>query len=352
MQIIQSKESELQIELATTELQSQLWQDFVEKHIDCSNYHRWGWKHVIEESFHWPTFYLMASAGNRVEGILPLVWQKSRMFGSFLTSLPFLNCGGVVAETAAAKEALVAEAIALAKRFRAKYLELRHRNDPQLDLPTKTHKVAMILPVQADTEKMWSTLPHKVRTDIRKGMKSGLTSEFGGQFLDEFHAVFARNMRDLGTPVYSRRFFSEMLKNFPTDTHICIVRHDGKAVAASFLTGYRGLLEAGWSSSLYSYASMRPNMFLYWKILCFAGEHGYEVFDFGRSTIGSGTHRFKKQWASQEIPLHWVYWVPDGAKLPEINKENSRYRLAIRLWQKLPVAVTKLVGPHIVKCLP
>ncbi len=352
MQSIQSEQPEIQVELATADAQSP-WQYFVANHNECTNYHRWPWKQVIEKSFHWPTFYFMANAGDRVEGILPLVWQKSRIFGSFLTSLPFLNCGGVVAETTAAKNALVAEAIALAKRLRADYLELRHRGDPHLDLLTKAHKVSMILPVQRDTDKMWAALPHKVRTDVRKGMKSNLTSEFGGEeLLNDFYTVFARNMRELGTPVYSRRFFFEILRSFPNDTHICIVRHEGKAVAASFLTGYRGVLEAAWSSSLYSYISMKPNMFLYWKILCFAGERGYEFFDFGRSSIDSGTHRFKKQWATQEVPLHWVYWVPEGADLPELNKENARYKSAIWVWQKLPVSITKLIGPSIVKCLP
>jgi serine/alanine adding enzyme len=343
----------MNIHPVNSEREAQLWRQFVESHSECSNYHRWEWKQVVEESFHWRTFYLMAEHGNAGQGILPLVWQKSRMFGSFLTSLPFLNGGGVIGETTEAKNALVTEAIALAKQLRAEYLELRHRTDPQLALPTKTHKVAMVLPIESDSEKIWAALPHKVRTDIRKGIKSGLTAEFGGEErLDDFYQVFARNMRDLGTPVYSRRFFSTMLKAFPADDFICVVRHQGKAVAASFLMGYRDGIEAGWSSSRYDYLAMRPNMFLYWNILRFAAEHGYRQFDFGRSSIDSGTHRFKKQWGSQELPLYWAYWVPDGAPLPETNKENPRYRSAIRFWQRLPVALTKLIGPPIVKCLP
>ena len=342
----------MKIRLAKDEADAQLWRQFVEDHIECSNYHRWGWRQVIENSFHWPTFYLMAEEDNRIHGILPLIWQKSWMFGSFLTSLPFLNCGGVIAESQAAKKALVAEAIALARQLRVKHLELRHRLNPELGLPTRTHKVAVVRRVEP-TETMWAALPHKVRTDIRKGIKSDLEADFGGkELLDAFYGVFARNMRNLGTPVYGRNFFSEILKTFSDDTYICIVRHQGKPVAVSFLTGYRGTLEAAWSSSLYSYVSMKPNMFLYWKILCFAGERGYEVFDFGRSTVGSGTHRFKKQWGSHEVPLYWAYWVPEGAGLPDLNKENPRYRLAIWLWQRLPVPVTKLLGPAIVKCLP
>jgi serine/alanine adding enzyme len=344
---------QMKIHLATGEADAQLWEQFVKTDPQCSNYHRWGWKRVIENSFRWPTFYLLAREDTGVLGILPLVWQKSWMFGSFLTSLPFLNSGGVVAESKATKNALVAEAIALARQLRVEYLELRHRMDPELGLPAKTHKVAMVRPIESDAEKMWAALPHKVRTDIRKAINSGLAADFGGEeLLDDFYGVFARNMRDLGTPVYGRNFFSAILRTFPSDNYICIVRHQGRPVAASFLMGYRHTLEAGWSSSLYDYISMKPNMFLYWRILCFGGERGYQVFDFGRSSIGSGTHRFKKQWGSQEVPLYWVYWVPDDAHLPEVNKENPRYRLAISLWRRLPVSVTKLIGPIIVKCLP
>jgi predicted N-acyltransferase len=159
-------------------------------------------------------------------------------------------------------------------------------------------------------------------------------------------------MRDLGTPAYRRNFFAEILEAFPKDSHICVVRHKGKPLAVSFLSGYRDTIEALWSSSLYEFASMKPNMFLYWKILSFAGERGFRLFDFGRSSIGSGTHRFKKQWGSQEVPLYWVYWVPEGADLPELNIDNPRYRVAIWLWQRLPMSVTKVIGPPIVKRLP
>jgi FemAB-related protein (PEP-CTERM system-associated) len=343
----------MNIRLAKSETEALVWERFVTQHVACSNYHRWGWKQVIEKSFHWPTFYLMAEEGEQVRGILPLVWQKSRMFGSFVTSLPFLNCGGVVAESKSAKDALVSEAVTLTKRAGADYLELRHRSDPELDLRCKTHKVAMVMTVGPKEEAMWAALPHKVRTDIRKSMKAGLEAEFGGpELLATFYEIFAQNMRDLGTPVYRKGLFSEIFGVFPGDSHICIVRYKDRAIATSFLSGYRDTIEALWSSSLYECAPLKPNMFLYWRALCFAGERGYQVFDFGRSSVGSGTHRFKKQWGSQEIPLHWSYWVPDGGALPEVNNENPRYRFAIRVWQKLPVSVTKMIGPPIVRCLP
>ncbi len=339
--------------LASSEEDSRLWEQFVHRHPDCHNYHRWGWKKVIERSFSWPTFYLMAGEGGQIEGILPLVWQKSRLFGSFLTSLPFVNAGGIVGESPEASQSLLHGAIALARRLGVKYMELRHRVKLGLGLPAKTTKVAPVRPVESDAEKMWQALHHKVRTDIRKAMGFDLGASFGGEeHLDDFYQVFAENMRDLGTPVYARKFFLEILRTFPNDTYICVVRHQSTTVAASFLTGYRNTLEAVWSASSYRHLSMKPSMFLYWKILCFAGEQGYRVFDFGRSTVASGTHRFKQQWGTEDVPLHWDYWLKDGRHLPELNPENPRYGLAVWLWRRLPLPVTKLVGPRIVRCLP
>lgn len=347
------KASRVNVRVADDKKDAQLWEQFVARHPESTHCHRWGWKEVVQRSFGWRTFYLLAMEGGEIRGLLPLVWQKSRLFGSFLTSVPYLNAGGVLAETESSKEILVEEAIALARKLKVRYLELRYRMDPQLRLTTRQHKVAVVLPIEANEEKRWTGLPHKVRTDVRKGMKSDLRAEFGrSEFLDDFYQVFARNMRDLGTPVYSRHFFEEIFHAFPEDVHICRVRHGKTTVAASFLTGHKGRLEAVWSSARYDYLPLRPNMFLYWSILGFAAERGFRLFDFGRSTIGSGTHRFKKQWGSQDVPLYWSYWVPGGASVPELNPENPRYRLPIQLWQRLPVPVTKLIGPPLAKRLP
>lgn len=329
------------------------WRQYVHGHEASDHYHRLDWKGVIERGFGWPTFFLMAEQDGRVQGVLPLVWQKSRLFGSFLTSLPFLNGGGTLAGCKEADDALLEEAARLARDLRVSHVEFRFRRNPQLALPTKTTKVAVIRSIEPDADRMLRELPHKVRSDVRKALKSGLTAEFAGtEALDDFYRLFAINMRALGTPVYSKAFFREILKAFPDETYISLVRHTGKPIAASFLMGHRGVIEAGWSSSLYQYASLKPNMFLYWKIFCFAGEKGYRTFDFGRSSVGSGTHRFKMQWGSQEVQLYWVYWLPDGAELPELNPQNTRYRAAIWAWQRLPLSFTNWLGPKIVRCLP
>jgi len=343
----------LQVRRAITQDDASRWDAFVSTHSDATNFHRWGWKQVIEHAFGWPTHYLMAEEAGALRGLLPLVWQKSRLFGSYMTSMPFLNAGGVVADTREAEQLLIAEAIEIARGVGAEYLELRHRSDHHLDLPAKTTKLAVIKPVCSDSDKMFSDLDKKVRADVRKSQKSGFIAEFSGEeFLEDFYRVFAVNMRDLGTPVYSRCFFAEIFRAFPAGTHICRVRLGDAVVAASFLTGYRDTIEVAWSSSLRKYLALKPNMFLYWNLLCFAGKQNYNFFDFGRSSIGSGTHRFKMQWGAQNVPLYWSYWLRRGTDLPQVNPQNPKYKLAISLWQKLPVLLTSWVGPPIARCLP
>ena len=346
-------EGSLRVLLAKDESDSQRWDAFVDSHPESNHSHRWGWKRIMETIMGWPTCYLIATQAEEVHGIVPLVWQKSWLFGSFVSSMPFLNAGGILARCPEAERALLEGAVEFTKGVGAEYLELRHRCDHGLDIPLRTNKLTLIREVQADEEQMFAALDKKVRSDVRKSMKSGFAAQFGGQpLLDEFYRVFAVNMRNLGTPVYSRVFFQEILRTFPNDTHVCVVRQEGRAAAASFLIGNRDTVEAVWSASLSQYRALKPNMFLYWSLLCYAAQKGYRYFDFGRSSVGSGTHRFKLQWAPKEVPLHWAYWLAQGSELPALNPENPKYRLAIWLWQRLPLSLTKWIGPKIVRCLP
>jgi FemAB-related protein (PEP-CTERM system-associated) len=330
-----------------------LWDAYVEAALEASNYHRWGWKEVIENAFGWPTYYLVAKEATETKGVLPLVWQKSWLFGSFITSLPFFSHAGVLAESREAEEALVGEAITLARELGAGYLELRHRRDHGLGLPTKTNKSSVLVPVDPDQEKMMNSLRPKVRYRIRKAVKCGLSGEMRGQdALSDFYSIFAERMRDLGTPVYSKSFFTEILRTFGADTHICIVNFQGKPAGAAFLSVFRDTIESLWMSARGQFAHMEPTALLDWTVLLFASQRGYRIYDFGRSTVGSGPHWYKLQWSSQEVPLFWDYWSPESSKNSGVSRDNPKYAMFIKLWQRLPLGLTKLLGPSIVRRLP
>jgi len=330
------------------------WQRYVDAAPEATCYHRWGWKRVVERTFGVRTHYLAATAGDgTICGVLPLALLSSVAFGRFLVSLPYFNYGGVCAADERVAAALVARAAELARDLGAKHVEFRNVRPDACTLPVKTSKVSMRLALPADGNTLWNSFPSKLRSQIKRPQKAGMTARFGGlDVLDDFYAVFAVNMRDLGTPVYSRRFFENILREFPESASICVVYADRTPVAAGFVIGFRDMLEIPWASSLREFNSQSPNMLLYWSILEHACERGYRVFDFGRCTVNEGTYRFKEQWGARPVQLYWHYWLKNGGSLPEINPHNPRYAAAIRMWQRLPVRVATLLGPSIVKHLP
>ena len=343
----------LNVFLARDAADAQRWREFVNTHGECSSYHRWEWKRVIENTFGWHTLFLLAADGQKVMGILPLALQDSWLFGRWLSSVPIVQGGGIAAETPEAGQALLEAAIRLTVQLRAKYLELRNSPVRGLGLQTRSDKVRAVLEIAPNTSVMWNHLDPKVRNLVRKGINNGLSAEFGrAELIDEFYRIFARNMRDLGTPVYGKSLFAEVTSAFPEDSRICLVRHQGKTIAAAFLLGFRRTIESLWASSFRESLSLSPNMFLYWNVIAFASQHGYQVLDFGRSTTGSSTHRFKMQWGTSDIPLFWSYWLPRGRELPSMDRHNTKFHAAIRLWRKLPVGLANRVGPRLVRHLP
>ncbi len=330
------------------------WDAYVRTNSVSVNYHRYAWRDVIEKSFGHPCHYLAAkdSAG-AVVGILPLTHMKSALFGNFLVSLPFFNYGGLLCDNEEIGAALLAEAVKVRDELGAAHVELRHTEPWPGELPTKQAKVSMLLDLGNNSELLWKGFNAKLRNQVRKAEKSGCTARVGGlELLADYYTVFVRNMRDLGTPVYGEKFFAEVLSAFSDDSNIIAVYLEGKPVAAGLVVRFRDTVEIPWASSIRDYNTLCPNNLLYWEALQHALRIGCTRFDFGRSTPGEGTFKFKEQWGAKPIQLHWQYLLPYGASLPELNNKNPKFEMAIRLWQKLPLFLTRLLGPHIVKNIP
>ena len=330
------------------------WDSFVQDSKDATAYHGFGWKAVITRSFGHSCHYLAVVDERGVwKGILPLVHMRSRIFGNFLVSLPFVNYGGLLCDNDAAATLLLDTAEKLRQSCGASHVELRHVAGRPGKLPTKQHKVTMILGLAGSDDEQWKAFDPKLRNQIRKAQKSGLQFRSGHlDLLDGFYEVFARNMRDLGTPVYSKRFFRNVLETFPDTTMVVTVMHQDKMIAAGIGCWFKGRLEIPWASSIKDYKAMCPNHMLYWEAIRFAIERGFQEFDFGRSTPNEGTYNFKKQWGALPVQLNWQYLMDEHGHYPELNPDNPKYRFAIRAWQHLPVSVTKLLGPPIVRNIP
>ncbi len=331
------------------------WDSYVLKSPASTSYHLISWKDVIERSFGHKTYYLLAEdKDNEINGILPLIHLKSFLFGNFMVSLPYFNYGGICADNEEIADQLLNVAIVLAKEKHVKHIELRHMQPINKVLPLKTAKVSMRLKLPQNSEELWKSFSSKLRSQIRRPEKEGMYSRLGKEEeLDSFYTIFSMNMRDLGTPVYSKEIFRNIFSEFPETTRICTIYSKwADPVASGFLVGFKEILEIPWASSLRSYNHYSPNMLLYWSALKFACENGYKVFDFGRSTPEEGTYRFKEQWGAKPTQLYWHYWLKNGGPLPELNPKNPKYQMAIKIWKKLPVRLTNLIGPRIVKNIP
>jgi FemAB-related protein (PEP-CTERM system-associated) len=312
------------------------------------------WLTVLEEGLGHTPYCLEAVQDGETRGILPLAYVSSLLFGRFLVGLPYLNYGGVLADDEATANLLIGRAVELSDKLGVRHLELRHERPtehPELTARL-TSKVHMRLMLPSTPSQLWDRLLSKVRGHVRKGQKSGLAVAWGREdLLPEFYDVFSQNMRDLGTPVYGQRLFAAILRHFPERAELCVVRAEGKPAAAGLLLHGWAVTEVPSSSSLRRYNPLSANSLMYWHLLERAIQRGQQVFDFGRSTVDSNTFVFKKQWGAEPAPAAWQFHVRSGA-VGDLRPENPRYQRFIRIWQRLPVALTRLFGPPIVRGIP
>ena len=312
------------------------------------------WLHVLRSGLGHETFLLKAVDERGDCGYLPVACVRSLLFGRFLISLPYVNYGGPTAADATTKARLIDAAVELADRLDVRYLELRHEQaiDHARLTHTMTSKVVVRLDLPNDAEELWRRLNCKVRNQVRKGRKQGLEVVWGrGELLPDFYAVFARNMRDLGTPVYSPKLFRAILDQFPDRTELCVVRREGKPLAGALLLHGWGVTEVPSASSLREFNSTCANMLMYWHLLERAVHRGQQTFDFGRSTEGGPNHKFKLQWGGTTFQTNWQYYLRRGG-IGDMRPEAPRYHRAIRLWQRLPVSVSRWIGPLIARSIP
>jgi FemAB-related protein (PEP-CTERM system-associated) len=312
------------------------------------------WLTVLQEGLQQVPYCLEAVQDDVTHGMLPLVYVRSLLFGRFLVSLPFLNYGGVRADDEQTASLLIDRAVHLADQLNVRYLELRHVQS--LAHPALNHlvssKVHMRLDLPTDAGILWSKLSAKVRNQVRKGEKSGLTVAWGGsELLPEFYAVFSHNMRDLGTPVYGRRLFQRIVDVFGSKVELCVVRTGTQAVAAGLLMHGWGISEVPCASSLREFNGTCANMLLYWQMLLRSVERGQSVFDFGRCSPDSPTFRFKKQWGAVPLQAVWQYYQRQGS-IKDMRPDNPKYKRLIGLWKRLPVKLTSIIGPAIVRGIP
>ncbi|MFA5631077.1 MAG: FemAB family XrtA/PEP-CTERM system-associated protein [Porticoccaceae bacterium] len=332
------------------------WDAFVESCPQATFFHRWGWRRVLQDAFGHTTYFLLAEqmadgATPRIVGVVPLAQVRSRLFGNTLASLPFCVYGGIAANTDAARVALREAACDLAEQLNVDALELRNVEPSRSGWPVKNLYYTFRKPIDADNAVNLKAIPNKQRAMVRKGIAASLVSEEDPGSA-RLYRVYAESVRNLGTPVFSRRYLDVLRQEFGAACRVLMIVDRGEDVAGVMSFYFRGEVLPYYGGSVARARTIKGcNDFMYWELMRRSADEGLTSFDFGRSKRDSGPYHFKRNWGFEAQPLAYEYYLVTASHMPDVNPANPRYRLLVDAWRRLPLPVANLIGPALARSL-
>jgi FemAB-related protein (PEP-CTERM system-associated) len=326
------------------------WNSFVREHTEATFFHLAEWQEVLTRAFGHRPHYLLAEQHGEIRGVLPLARIKSPLFGNALVSTPFCVYGGIVALDGVAQAALEQAACELARRLDVDHLEMRNRRRRHPDWPCKDLYVTFRKAISEDAETNMLAIPRKQRAMVRKGIKEGLRAEVETT-VDRHYDMYAESLRNLGTPVFSKRYLEVLRDVFGEACDIVTILKGDRAVASVLNFYFRDEVLPYYGGGTSEARAVAGNDYMYWAVMERAREKGCRIFDYGRSKRGTGAFDFKVHWGFEPEPLYYEYYLVKRREMPNLSPTNPKYGKAIELWRKLPLAVTQLVGPSVAKYL-
>lgn len=326
------------------------WDSFVMAMADASFFHLSAWEQVIKQAFGHKTYYYYAEQDGEITGILPLTHINSLLFGNSLISNAFCVYGGIVASNDAAFEALTAQAQKLARELGVDSLELRNRVQRHPEWPHKELYVTFRKELDPDVEKNMNAIPRKQRAMVRSGIKAGLTSVIE-ENIDRFYRAYSESVRNLGTPVFPKKYFQILKQTFGQQCEILTIELEGRLIGSVMNFYFKDEVLPYYGGGTDEARDLKGNDFMYWEVMRRAVEKGCRIFDYGRSKQDTGSYRFKKHWGFEPEPLYYEVDLVKAKQIPEINPLNPKYALFISAWKRLPVEISQMVGPWLAKDL-
>lgn len=323
------------------------WDRYVDAHPRAGVFHRFVWRSVLADGLGYQPEYRIARRDGRVCAVLPLMRVRSLLHGTTLVSLPFCATGGPLADDAPALDVIDRHAQALAQECSARYVEYRFEEDSPLPAPTQDLYQTFLKTVPENIEEL-AAVPQKRRSLLRKAMAAGLRVEVGRD-VDSFFDLYADNAHAHGTPALPRRFFRLLLDRLGGDADILLVRDThGRALSGMLNYHFRDRLMAYFAGENEDARASYANDLKCWQLQVHARRSGHALMDYGRSKAGTGSMDFKKLWGFEAVPLAYAFRLVGDSEIPQNNPMNPKYRLAIRVWRRLPRAVVDVIGPRVI----
>jgi FemAB-related protein (PEP-CTERM system-associated) len=326
------------------------WNEFLNQRADGTFFHRFEWAEILQRAFGHKSHFLLAERLGQIGGILPLARVNSWLFGDALISTPFCVYGGILAADQAAFDALEAGARQLAHELHVDYLEMRNRRRQHPDWPCRDLYVTFRKEFYDSSEKNMLAIPRKQRAMVRKGLQKGLRSEIDAD-VERHYAVYSESLRNLGTPVFSKRYLKILRGAFGDACEVLTITHHSEPVASVLSFYFKNEVIPYYGGGTSAARSVAGNDFMYWEVMERARQCGKSVFDFGRSKRGTGAFDFKRNWGFEPDPLFYEYHLVAARELPNVSPVNSKYRWFIRTWQRLPLWLTRIAGPWVAAAL-
>src|ERR1700693_1074378 len=326
------------------------WDDYVITTPEGTFFHRAAWRDIITAAFRHRTHYVFPGQDGVLSGVLPLVHMRSLLFGNRLVSLPFCVYGGPLANDPASAQALTDHAIDLAKRLRADVIEFRMREPFALDWASRSDLYATFRrPITAEPEQNLKDIPRKQRAVVRKAFENRLHWNIGRD-VGSFYRIYSESVRNLGTPVFSRRYFRLIADHFPDCSEVLTFFDDDEPLSAVLSFFFRDEVLPYYGGGGPRARQRGAFDFMYWQVMNQAAtERGVRLFDFGRSKFGTGSFAFKKNWGFAPQPLNYQYWLRPGQTIAHHTPLTQKYRLITEVWKSLRLPVANLLGPPIVR---
>lgn len=329
------------------------WDAYVRNCPFSAPRHLYGWKLVMEEVFKSKTHYLLVEKNGNITGVLPLISIRSLVAGKYITSLP----GGLCADDDETAGELLEHAKAFVRAGNFSYLILR---DSRIkwdlpDLTTDEEHVSFAIEIPADLDLVKCAMKRQTRQHVNQASNNGLKAFYGLDKLSEYYPIYSKAMREFGNPTLGVKFFRSIANNIPGCSDLITLYHEGEIVGGVVVAPYKQTVYGIWSGLLQQHYALQTPAFMFWEMINYAHQNGYQCVDMGRCRVNSGGYKFKKGFGGQVQPLYQQFYLNGINQSPSVGeemKEDLKYRIFVAVWNKVPLGLTEVLGPQIRKRMP
>lgn len=316
------------------------------------------WSSVVHHCYHYQVYRFETEIESRVTGILALTHIHHPIFGNYLTTSPFGSYGGFAFSTTESRDLLLAEARQLANELDVEYVNIRWSDEtatysPPADWIQHPAYATYRLDLAPDAETLMPTFSSDHRNHIRKSLKKGFILKFGQlDLIDDAYEALARSMHELGSPYHAKTYLHQLAESMGDLLEFAVLyTPDGKLAGAGVFILHGKTITNLHANILRNYRSDYAGEFLYWNVIERYCQKGFQIFDIGRSLIGSGNETFKMKWKPRKEILAYWYALKPGAKIPALNQKNPKFAIAINMWKHLPAFIVRPIGPLLIRGL-